>query len=141
MNEELETFIPPRPACASCGAPVQAATTDIIPGVTVAPTYVYALGRIEARFPNLAAEKEFVQATGRTDTAGKTDQQAFQAVLSRRENRYLARQLCWVLTIQGLDTYLLVPRDSSDLGLLVDSIRRVPGPNDIDLVIGTRGPG
>ena len=40
-------------------------------------SYVYAIGRVEARFPNLAAEKEFAQATGRTDTAGKTDQQTF----------------------------------------------------------------
>ena len=28
-------------------------------------SYVYAIGRVEARFPNLAAEKEFAQATGR----------------------------------------------------------------------------
>ena len=35
-------------------------------------SHVYAIGRIEARFPNLSAEKEFAQATGRTDTAGKT---------------------------------------------------------------------
>ena len=27
--------------------------------------FVYAIGRVEARFPNLAAEKEFAQATGR----------------------------------------------------------------------------
>jgi hypothetical protein len=129
-----------RPACATCGAPADAA---IVPELTlpppVRPVYVYAIGRIDARFPNLAAEKEFAQATGRADTAGKTDRQAFHAVLSRRENRYLARQLCWVLSIQGLETYLLVPRDSSDLDLLVDAIRPAPGPNDIDVVIGTRG--
>lgn len=64
------------------------------------PAYVYALGRIEARFPNLAVEKEFAQAAGRADTAGKTNQQTFHAVLSKREHRYLARQLCWVLTVQ-----------------------------------------
>ena len=63
-------------------------------------SYVYAIGRVEARFPNLAAEKEFAQAGGRTDTAGKTDQQTFHAVLTSRENRYLTRQLCWVLTIR-----------------------------------------
>jgi hypothetical protein len=98
------------------------------------------LGRIEARFPNLAAEKEFAQATGRTDTAGKTDQQAFYAVLSQRENRYLVRQLCWVLTIQGMETYLLHPRDPADIDLLVEALRPVPNPNDIDVVIGVRGP-
>ncbi len=103
-------------------------------------SYVYAIGRVEARFPNLAAEKEFAQAGGRTDTAGKTDQQTFHAVLSRRENRYLTRQLCWVLTIQGLETYLLVPRDPADIDLLVEAIRPVPTPSDIDVVIGMRGP-
>jgi hypothetical protein len=102
--------------------------------------YVYAIGRVEARFPNLAAEKEFAQVTGRTDTAGKTDQQTFHAVLSQRENRYLARQLCWVLSIQGLETYLLLPRDPADIELLVDAIRPAPNPNDIDVVIGVRGP-
>ena len=104
------------------------------------PSYVYAIGRVEARFPNLAAEKEFAQATGRADTAGKTDQQTFHAVLSQRENRYLVRQLCWVLTIQGLETYLLVPRDPADIDLLVEAIRPAPAPNDIDVVIGMRGP-
>jgi hypothetical protein len=101
---------------------------------------VYAIGRVEGRFPNLAVEKEFAQATGRTATAGKTDQQAFHAVLSKRENRYLTRQLCWVLTIQGLETYLLQPRDPADVDLLVEATRPVPSPNDIDVVIGTRGP-
>jgi hypothetical protein len=103
-------------------------------------SYVYAIGRVEARFPNLAAEKEFVQATGRADTAGKTDQQAFHEVLSQRHNRYLVRQLCWVLTIQGLETYLLQPRDPADLDMLVDAIRPAPAPQDIDVVIGVRGP-
>jgi len=103
-------------------------------------SYVYAIGRVEARFPNLAAEKEFAQATGRADTAGKTDQQTFHAVLSKRENRYLVRQLCWVLTIQGLETYLLLPRDPADIDLLVDSHPSRQSPNDIDVVIGLRGP-
>jgi hypothetical protein len=103
-------------------------------------SFVYAIGRVEARFPNLSAEKEFAQARARTDTAGKTDQQAFHAVLSQRENRYLVRQLCWVLTIEGLETYLLVSRDPADIDLLVESIRPMPGANDIDVVIGTRGP-
>ncbi|MEO8131408.1 MAG: hypothetical protein ABI822_30210 [Bryobacteraceae bacterium] len=107
---------------------------------SVAVSFVYALGRIEARFPSLAAEKEFAQATGRADTAGKTDQQTFQAVLSQRENRYLVRQLCWVLTIQGLDTYLLRPRDPADIDLLVEAIRSAQSLNDIDVVIGLRGP-
>jgi len=103
-------------------------------------SYVYSIGRIEARFPNLALEKEFAQVTGRTDSKGKTDRQTFHSVLSQRENRYLARQLCWVLSIQGLETYLLVPRDPLDVDLLLEAVRPVPSPNDIDVVIGIRGP-
>lgn len=104
------------------------------------PSYVYGVGRIEARFPNPSAEKEFAQATGRAETAGLTDRQALHPVLSLRQNRYLARQLCWVLTIEGLETYILVPRDPSDFDLLVEALRPTPRPTDVDVVIGLRGP-
>lgn len=118
------------PSCPTC-----AGGTSSMPA-----SYVYALGRIEARFPRLSVEKEFSQAIGRADTARKTDQQTFHAVLSERQNRYLVRQLCWVLTVQGLETYLLQPRNPVDFDLLVDAIRPAPNPNNIDVVIGVRGP-
>jgi hypothetical protein len=98
------------------------------------------MGRIEPRFPRLAVEKEFAQATGRAETTGLTDQQALQSVLSQRQNRYLARKLCWVLSIEGLDTYILQPRDPADLDQLVEAIRPAPSPADVDVVIGMRGP-
>jgi hypothetical protein len=104
------------------------------------PAYVYAIGRIEPRFPSLSAEKEFAQATGRAETVGLTDRQALQAVPSQRQNRYLVRQLCWVMAIEGLDTYILQPRDPADFDLLVEALRPAPRPTDIDVVIGLRGP-
>jgi hypothetical protein len=110
-------------------------------GVTAAtPAYVYAIGRIEPRFPTLSTEKEFAQATGRAETAGLTDRQALHAVLTERQNRYLARQLCWVLTIEGLDTYILQPRDPADLDMLIEALRATPRLTDIDVVVGVRGP-
>jgi PatG Domain len=102
--------------------------------------YVYALGRIEPRFPSLALEKEFTQATGRAETTGLTDRQTLYTVLSERHNRYLARQLCYVLTIEGLETYILQPRDSVDFELLIEAVRPAPRPTDVDVVIGVRGP-
>jgi hypothetical protein len=137
-EERTAPAITPQMGCPACGS--IGGTTDLGPDGTAMTSYVYAIGRVEARFPNLAAEKEFAQATGRADTAGKTDQQTFHAVLSKRENRYLVRQLCWVLSIQGLETYLLQPRDPADIDLLVEAIRPAPTPNDIDVVIGIRGP-
>jgi hypothetical protein len=130
--------VTPQAGCASCGG--QGGGPSASPNDAKAISFVYAIGKVEARFPNLAAEKEFAQAIGRTETTGKTDQQAFHTVLSNRENRYLVRQLCWVLTIQGLETYLLLPRDPTDADLLVQAIRPAPTPNDIDVVIGVRGP-
>lgn len=103
-------------------------------------SYVYAIGRIEPRFPRAAVEKEFAQVVGRADTPGLTDRQATQSVLSQRQNRYLVRQLCWVMTIEGLETYILLPRDPADFDLLVEALRPTPSPMDIDCVIGVRGP-
>ena len=50
------------------------------------------------------------------------------------------RQLCWVLTIEGLDTYILHPRDPADFDLLVEAIRPTPRLTDVDCVVGVRGP-
>lgn len=104
------------------------------------PSFVYALGRVEPRFPSLATEKEFAQVTGQSETAGQTDQQVMQSILADRANRYLARELCWVFTIDGLETYVLAPRDPADFDSLVATVRPSPKPSDMDLVVGVRGP-
>jgi hypothetical protein len=115
--------------CLTCGA-----------GFTASPpSYVYAIGRIEPRFPQLSIEKEFAQATGRAETGRLTDRQAAHHVLTRPENRYLARQLCWVMTIEGLETYILIPRDPADLGQLTEALRATQRATDIDVVIGVKG--
>jgi hypothetical protein len=103
-------------------------------------TFVYALGRVEPRIPTLSLEKEFAQVAGQSETEGVTDRELMQAVISDRANRYLARQLCWVLLIEGLDTYILVPRDPADLDLLVEAVRADPRRDDVDVVIGELGP-
>src|SRR5262249_13527448 len=121
----------PQGSCPTCGAS----------GTTEATTsFVYALGRIQPRFPTLSVEKEFAQVSGRTDPAGLTDRQVLHSVLSKPENRYLARQLCWVFTIEGLETYILIPRDPTDFHLLAEAARPTPRPGDLDAVIGVRGP-
>lgn len=123
--------------------PLEAADQPLSAPAPTAPAsspFVYALGRIEPRFSSLAAEKEFAQVTGRADAAGLTDREALQAVLSDRANRYLTRQLCWLFVIEGLETYLLGPRDPADLDLLVEAVRPRPRLTDLDVVVGVRGP-
>jgi hypothetical protein len=151
----LPSFTPPRPGGVidvrpspqpPWGAP---RTARLFPGpepllpdlaAPVIPGFVYVLGTVEPRFPTLGVEKEFAQATGRAMTAGLTDRAALKAVLSERQNRYLVRELCWVLTVEGLETYLLRPRDPADFDLLLDTLRATPRAGDLDVVIGARGP-
>ncbi|MGH9405666.1 MAG: hypothetical protein ACRD3D_07525 [Terriglobia bacterium] len=127
-------------ACPTCGAVATATANGNGSNVAAIPNYVYAIGRIEPRFPRPSVEKEFAQAAGKSGTAGLTDRQALQKVLSQRQNRYLARQLCWVMTIEGLETYILAPRDTADLDLLIEAIRPNPSPMDLDVVVGVKGP-
>ncbi|MEU8567542.1 hypothetical protein AB0C51_04105 [Streptomyces pathocidini] len=124
----------------TAGAAAAPAAPPVLPVAEDRQRFVYAIGRIEARFPSLGIEKEYAQATGRAETVGLTDRQAVRTVLSDPANRYLARMMCWVLTVQGMDTYLLIPRDSTDLDLLLDSLRPAPSPSDTDVVIGALGP-
>jgi hypothetical protein len=128
----------PRVSLSGSSCPVCSAKSGGGPQVSWPP--VYAIGRIVPRYPSPAIEKEMAQATGRSDVAGLTDRQTLHSVLSKSENRYLARQLCWVLTIEGLDTYILHPRDPADFSLLVESLRPNPSPMDLDVVIGSMGP-
>jgi hypothetical protein len=144
-ESQRSTVISSQAADTTCGGIVPSgkdgagdAKSAIFNGVD--KSYVYALGRVEARFPSIGIEKEFAQATGRSDTAGLTDRQTLHSVLSQRQNRYLMRQLCWVLTIEGIATYILQPRRGADYDLLVEALRPAPRPTDVDVVIGVRGP-
>jgi hypothetical protein len=128
------TTISPQ-SCSTCG------TVPASNGGTAAPpSWVYVIGNIDARFATRSHEMEFAQVAGQQKTAGLTDNQAFHAVLSKPEHRYLVRQLGWVMKVEGLETYLLRPRDSADFSLLVESIRPKRSPLDLDVVIGVKGP-
>ncbi|MFJ3791409.1 hypothetical protein [Kitasatospora sp. NPDC090091] len=135
---------PPPPAAAM----PQTATLQSLPATVrepateAPPRHVYALGRIEPRFPSLGVEKEWAQVVGRSDAAGLTDREAVRGFLGKRANRYLAREICWVFTVEGVETYLLHPRDPADFKLLIQSLRPEEGltDSDVDVVIGTLGP-
>jgi hypothetical protein len=124
---------PAQPNCPSCGAAQPAAQAT--PAST---TWVYALGQIRSLDPTLALEKEVAQVKSTMNLAGVGEQEALRRVL--QEHSYLARQKCWVFLVQGVDTYILLPRYPQDYSLLVETVRSAPSPTDIDLVIGARGP-
>jgi PatG Domain len=127
---------PDRPAVQTAEAPGLAVGAMARP----APSFVYAIGQIDARFPSLSIEKEFAQVAAMRDDSGLTDRQVLKRTISAPENRYLARGLCWIQTVDGLETYILTPRDPYDLALFIEAFREEPRRDDLDVVIGVRGP-
>jgi hypothetical protein len=119
-------------SCPTCDA--TQAGAQVLP-----PQCVYVIGHIEPRFPLLSIEKEARQATERAGGSKDTDRETMAALLRDPKNRYLVRQLCWVLSVLGVETYILVPRDG-DYQPLIDVYRAEPNPGDLELVIGIRGP-
>ena len=103
------------------------------------PNYIYALGQIRSMFPSLDVEKEFRQAIKDGQTANLTDQQAIYEILKQKENRYLAEDLCWVLSIGNIDTYLLQPVGEHVIDQFIEGIKPVK-TIDCDAIIGFRGP-
>lgn len=109
--------------------------------------YVYALGTVIARFPNMSLEKEFVQAVKHEDVH-RIDERAIQYdILNRSHYRYIARDMCWVFSIQNVDTYILEPQTDGELQQLIDMLSKDPediyiqhGAADVDVVIGELGP-
>lgn len=101
--------------------------------------YIYAIGSIQARFPNISVEKEFAQAVHEGETKNLTNQEVLYQILNDKKNSYLAREVCWVFTVENIDTYILQPRDSGELTKLIESIKPVKGV-DTDVIIGVRGP-
>ncbi|GJL50438.1 MAG: hypothetical protein NPIRA01_16650 [Nitrospirales bacterium] len=136
----LDTSATTVAAQGSCGcAPKQAGSRNTL------ASFVYVMGKVTPRFPNLSVEKECFQTPRNSQSAGIINNQALYAMLQKPENRYLARQLCWVLTVEGLETYILQPRDPADLSILIDTLRPLPRATDlssamIDVVIGIKGP-
>jgi hypothetical protein len=105
----------------------------------LSPQCVYVIGNIVPRYPTPAIEKEAWQATARTGGSKDTDRETMARVLRDPNNKYLVRHLCWVLSVHGVETYIVVPRDG-DFQPLIDAYRSEPNPGDLDVVIGVRGP-
>src|SRR5262245_47894123 len=139
-TQAAPSLAPAQRACGNCGHPhypTCGPAAQNTGSMDSRGDLVYALGHIEHRFPYQQKQKELAQAPGRAETAGVSDRETMQRVLSARENAYIARQLCWVLTIENRVTYVLAPRDSADVNLLVDSLRPTPRQTDIDVVVGS----
>jgi hypothetical protein len=105
-------------------------------------SYVYAIGKVVHRFPTKSVELELAQATGRKsveETRGRAHEDVIHQVLTNPDNRYIARQICYVLKIEGVETYILVATDPLDIDRLAQALKPAASLVDIDVIIGRRG--
>ena len=111
----------------SCGC----GETEGMKGPEAGP--VYAIGMVKCIPRNSSVDNEYLQATKKHFEPANPE--ATRSALSLPENRYLAREMCWILEIQNVETYVLIPSDLDDLKQLIQALGA-----DLDIVIGTRGP-
>ena len=104
--------------------------------------YVLAHGVVQATFPSLSVEKEFFQAIDENSLPDGIDLKAGDSVdlwrineavkdqafvyklLSKPENAYIAREMCWTLQLAGgAGAYALHIRDEQDLTLFISALK------------------
>lgn len=102
------------------------------------PGYLYAIGTLSPVFPSESLRMEFNQIVGRIATVAP-DNQLIVEVLSQGEYLYLARELCWIFSIQGVDAYLVRPRSFPELLEFIQYLVPNAGENRYATVVGPRG--
>ena len=106
--------------------------------------FVYVLGTVDIDFPDQSIADE-LRDFARSINAEQTDTEDLRSwchrVLTvreelRKEARYIARQLCWILRVENQPAYYLALRDLNDLDDLVRCLAR-PEREDLCLFVGT----
>ena len=123
-----------------CGAPGGLCTCTN--GDASPSRFVYVLGTVDIRFPDQSISGEF-QNVARTIGVEQRDDEDLRSWCHRvltdpegRKARYIARQLCWILTVTGLPVYYLVLRDLYDLDDLISCLGE-PLDDELCLFVGS----
>ncbi|MEG3152773.1 cupin domain-containing protein [Sphingomonas sp. ZT3P38] len=104
----------------------------------VDPGHVYAIGRINARFPSIDIEKELAQVVRSTETVNLSDREVLHQVLSQPDNAYIAREMCWVFSVGGVETFTILPKSGIELAELIGSLGLGSDPGATNVLIGSR---
>lgn len=127
-----------------CGAPGGICTCA--DGET-SPRPIYVLGSVDILFPHQAVSEEFQTLASALSHEYRNEHlhspreneelRSWQCrVLSKKEARYVARQMYWILKIEGHPAYYLSLRDLHDLDDLIRCLGR-SDKDDLDLFVGS----
>lgn len=98
-------------------------------------SFVYALGTVDLEIPDPSIDEELHFFAKKVNIKPKHDLRSWAYDILRQPNsRYIARQLRWLLKVEGFAAYHLVLRDLNDLTDLIECLS-LP-EDDLCLVIG-----
>jgi hypothetical protein len=121
----------PAQGCPTCGG----VANNRVATQTIPDPWVYVIGDVDPKYPSLAVEKEAIGAMARAKVSGLSNDAALQKVLEAPGNEYIVREMCFVLLVQEVETYILVPRSPLDYPMLVEAAK-----SELSAVIGSVGP-
>ena len=105
--------------------------------------FIYVLGTVDVCFADQAISEE-LESVARTARITQGENEPLRTFCHRAlmtddghlRARYVARQICWILKVEGQSAYYLVLRDYEDLVDLVNCLKHADG-DDLDLFVGT----
>ncbi len=115
-------------------------------GSVPAEQFVYAIGKLDIRFPSIGIEREFQQRERRFESeqslpAGRGER--LKVVLDA--NPHLWSRVCFVMSIGNVPAYIVAPSSQHTLRALLDAVGRGSDPGAFVTLIGRRagtaGPG
>jgi hypothetical protein len=112
------------------------------------PSYVYSLGRIGYNFPNESVTNEAQAGFLIENIQTGTETEKIYQLLTKKEYRYLARELCWTFKVGYIQTFVVIPKDPNDYEAFVESLsykRRgfldgVTKQDILTVIVGEKGP-
>lgn len=104
---------------------VNAPTAETMATTVDTPSYVYALGRIQAQFPSSSVENLYKEVVFQKFGPNAGAKSLFE-VLSMPEHLFLAKKMCWVLTIDGTDCYVLQAKTPALLNAFIKALQPKP---------------
>jgi hypothetical protein len=134
----------------ACGAPGGVCTCE--GAESSPPRFIYVLGTVDIRFPDQSISEE-LQDVARTANIAQGPNETLRSYYYRvlslgmdtgvLKARHVARQVCWILTVEGLPAYYLTLRDLQDLPDLISCLGRSESDedplhhDDLDLFVGS----
>jgi len=103
-----------------------------------APSYIYALGRIQAQFPSNSVQNLYKEVSFQKFGPDAENKSLFE-VLSMPEHLFLAKKMCWVLTIDELDCYVLDAKTPSLLSAFIKALQP-KSSQQFEYIIAQMGP-